>query len=89
MRRVRRREAEAPTEPFVPDPARLARLGITQREHEILVRIAEGLSTREIAERLCVSENTVKTHASRLYAKLDARRLTQAVQRAKAEGLIA
>jgi DNA-binding CsgD family transcriptional regulator len=74
--------------PFTPDPARMARFGITPREHEILQLIANGLSTREIAERLSVSENTVKTHASRLLDKLDARRRTQAVQVAKEAGLI-
>ena len=75
-------------DPFVVDPAALARLGITSRELEILQLIAAGLSTREIAERIFVSENTVKTHTSRLLAKLDARRRTQAVQRAKEAGLI-
>lgn len=80
--------APAPA-PFVPDPARLERFGITRREHEILQLIATGLSNREIAERLSVSEHTVKTHASRLLDKLDARRRTQAVQRAKEAGLIA
>ena len=75
--------------PFVPDAAALARLGVTPREHEILQLIASGLSNREIAERLSVSENTVKTHASRLLDKLGARRRTEAVQRAKEAGLIA
>jgi two-component system, NarL family, response regulator LiaR len=76
------------SEPFVADPAAVRRLGITPRELEILQAIAAGLSTREIAERLFVSENTVKTHASRVMAKLDARRRTQAVQIAKDAGLI-
>ena len=76
-------------EPFVPDAARLEQLGITPRELEILEAIAAGLSTREIAERLFVSENTVKTHSSRLFNKLNARRRTQAVQIAKSAGLIA
>ena len=76
-------------EPFRPDERRLRELGITPRELEILQAIAEGLSTREIAARLFVSENTVKTHASRLFEKLNARRRTQAVQIAKAAGLIA
>ena len=62
--------------------------GITPRELEILELIAAGLSTREIAERLFVSENTVKTHAGRLFDKLSARRRTQAVQLAKEAGLI-
>jgi two-component system, NarL family, response regulator LiaR len=77
------------TEPFVVNQARLEQLGITPREHEILTHIAAGLSTREIAETLFVSENTVKTHSRRLFDKLDARRRTQAVQIAKAQGLIA
>ena len=76
-------------EPFVVDQARLEQLGITRREHEILTHIAAGLSTREIAAKLFVSENTVKTHSSRLFDKLDARRRTQAVQIAKEQGLIA
>lgn len=77
------------TPSFAPDPLRLDALGITPREHEILTLIAAGLSNREIAARLFVSENTVKTHSSRLFAKLDARRRTQAVKRARDAGLIA
>ena len=76
------------TEPFVVNSQRQQQLGITPRELEILAAIAEGLSTREIAEKLYVSENTVKTHASRLFDKLNARRRTQAVQIAKEAGLI-
>ena len=75
--------------PFVIDQSRLEKLGITPREHEILTLIAAGLSNREIAEKLFVSENTVKTHSSRLFDKLNARRRTQAVQIAKQAGLIA
>jgi NarL family two-component system response regulator LiaR len=74
--------------PFVADAERVRQLGITPREMEILEAIAAGLSTREIAARLFVSENTVKTHASRLFDKLNARRRTQAVQIAKEAGLI-
>jgi len=74
--------------PFARNEARLAQLGITPRELEILEAMAAGLSNREIAERLFVSENTVKTHAARLFDKLAARRRTQAVQRAKEAGLI-
>ena len=76
------------SEPFVVDQARRERLGITPRELEILELIAAGLSNREIAEKLFVSENTVKTHSSRLFDKLSARRRTQAVQIAKDAGLI-
>jgi DNA-binding CsgD family transcriptional regulator len=75
-------------QPFVADATRLEALGITPREHEILTLIAAGLSNREIAEKLFVSENTVKTHSSRLFTKLNARRRTQAVQIAKDSGLI-
>jgi len=73
---------------FVRDAARVEQLGITPRELEILEVMAAGYSNREIAERLFVSENTVKTHAGRLFEKLSARRRTQAVQRAKEAGLI-
>jgi two-component system, NarL family, response regulator LiaR len=75
--------------PFVPDTSRIAALGITPRELEVLQLIAEGLSNKEMAERLFVSENTVKTHASRVFDKLGASRRTQAVQFAKSQGLIA
>jgi len=74
--------------PFERNEGRLQQLGITPRELEILEAIAAGLSNREIAERLFVSENTVKTHAARLFDKLSARRRTQAVQLAKEAGLI-
>ncbi|HEV7704982.1 MAG TPA: response regulator transcription factor [Gemmatimonadaceae bacterium] len=73
---------------FSRDEVQLERLGITPRELEILEAMAAGHSNREIAERLFVSENTVKTHAGRLFDKLSARRRTQAVQRAKEAGLI-
>ena len=87
------REVPVPVEirvsgPFERDAARVEQLGITPRELEILEAIAAGLSNREIGERLFVSENTVKTHAARLFDKLSARRRTQAVQRAKEAGLI-
>ena len=74
--------------PFERNEARREQLGITPRELEILEAIAAGLSNREIAERLFVSENTVKTHAARLFDKLSARRRTQAIQLAKEAGLI-
>lgn len=74
--------------PFERNEARLKELGITPRELQILEAMAAGLSNQEIAAQLFVSENTVKTHAGRLFDKLDARRRTQAVQRAKEAGLI-
>jgi len=81
--------AQAPAlGPFVPDTARQQTLGITARELEILTLVARGLSNREIATQLFVSENTVKTHCSRAFDKLGAARRTQAVQRGKELGLL-
>jgi len=76
------------TGPFVRNQARVEQLGLTPRELDILEAMAAGLSNREIAERLFVSENTVKTHAGRVFDKLAAKRRTQAVQLAKEAGLI-
>jgi len=73
---------------FVRDEARVEALGLTPRELKILDLIAQGLSNQEIAERLFVSVNTVKTHSSRVFEKLDVRRRTQAVQQGKALRLI-
>ena len=73
---------------FVRDETKLAALGITPRELEILQLIAAGLSNKEIGERVFVSENTVKTHSSRVFDKLGARRRTQAVQLGKEFRLI-
>src|SRR3954468_20555007 len=69
--------------PFTVNSTKLEDLGITPRELEILELIAAGLSNREIAEKLFVSENTVKTHSSRVFDKLGAQRRTQAVQLGK------
>jgi len=76
------------SQPFALNEDRLKDLGITKRELEILELIAQGMSNREIAEKLFVSENTVKTHSSRLFDKLSAKRRTQAVQIGKELGLI-
>jgi two-component system, NarL family, response regulator LiaR len=81
--------AEAPPpKPFAPNATQQEALGITARELEILTLIARGLSNREIAAQLFVSENTVKTHCSRAFDKLGAARRTQAVQRGKELGLL-
>jgi NarL family two-component system response regulator LiaR len=74
--------------PFALNQGKLRELGVTRRELEILELIANGMSNREIAEKLFVSENTVKTHSSRLFDKLGAKRRTQAVQMGKEFGLI-
>lgn len=73
---------------FVLNTKNLQEFEITPREYEILIQIAGGLSNKEIADKLFVSENTVKTHSSRLFEKLNAKRRTQAVQFAKDSGLI-
>jgi len=75
-------------EPFAPNQAQQQHLGITARELEILTLVARGLSNREIATELFVSENTVKTHCARAFSKLGAARRTQAVQRGKELGLL-
>ena len=80
--------ASAPTANFATDDAVRERLGITRRELEVLELAARGLSNREIGETLFVSENTVKTHCSRAFDKLGARRRTEAVQRSKELGLL-
>jgi DNA-binding CsgD family transcriptional regulator len=74
--------------PFVLNAENLREVGLTAREHEILVLIAQGLSNREIGEKLFVSENTVKTHSSRLFEKMQVNRRVQAVQKGKDLGLI-
>jgi len=65
------------------DYEQLKRTGLTQREHEVLLKMAEGMSNQEIAMALYLSENTIKTHVSNIFFKLDAKRRTQAIQIAK------
>ncbi len=78
----------APKPNSATDDTARERLGITCRELEILELVARGLSNREIGETLFVSESTVKTHCSRAFDKLGARRRTQAVQRGRKLGLL-
>jgi len=73
---------------FIPDERKREALGITRRELEILELIAQGMSNREIAAKLYVSENTVKTHSSHVFDKLGARRRTQAIQFGNEFGLL-
>lgn len=65
------------------DASRLEKSGISKREHEVLELMAKGFSNQEIADKLFVSLNTVKSHSSNLFIKLDAKRRTQAIQKAK------
>jgi NarL family two-component system response regulator LiaR len=74
--------------PFVLNAEKLKEVGLTPREHETLGLIAQGLSNREIGERLFVSENTVKAHSSRVFEKMQVNRRVQAVQKGKDLGLI-
>ena len=74
--------------PFALNRDNLKDLGLTPREHEILGLIAEGMSNREIGEKLFVSENTIKTHSSRLFDKLSVNRRVHAIQKGKELGLI-
>jgi two-component system, NarL family, response regulator LiaR len=81
------RDAETAS-PFAPNTAQQQSLGITDRELEVLALVARGLTNREIASKLFISENTVKTHCSRAFDKLGAARRTQAVLRGKELGLL-
>lgn len=65
------------------DHTKIKDLDISKREYEVLLAISEGLSNKEIGEKLFVSESTIKTHVSNLLSKLDAKRRTQALQVAK------
>jgi len=68
---------------FVLDEAQVARLKLSKRELEVLQLMAEGLSNLQIAERLFISLNTIKTHSSKIFEKLEVQRRTQAVEMAR------
>jgi len=84
---MRLRRTAAPGEARI-DPEAPLRLGISSRELEVLQHLAAGRSNKEIAQRLEVSPNTVKTHVARLFEKLGARRRTQAILRARELGVL-
>lgn len=73
---------------FVPDESTVEKMGLSKRELEVLTLMAEGWSNQEIAEKLFVSLNTIKTHASRIFEKMDVKRRTQAIEKAQKSGLI-
>lgn len=80
---------EAPAmDSFQLDPERLKQVGISKREYDVLQLMAQGFSNQEIADQLFISLNTVKSHASKLFSKLDVKRRTQAIQVAKEMGLL-
>ena len=78
----------APAAPFAPNTRAQLTLGVSGRELEVLELLAAGRSNKEIARLLTVSPNTVKTHVTKLFAKLEARRRTEAIQRARELGVI-
>ena len=63
-------------------------LGISKREYEVLILISRGMSNQEIADSLFVSQNTIKTHSSRLFEKLDVKNRTHAIIKAKELGIL-
>lgn len=71
-----------------PDQKEILRLGLSKREMEVLTLMAEGFSNEEIGGKLYLSLHTIKTHASRIFEKMDVKRRTQAVDKAKRIGLI-
>lgn len=77
-----------PPSDFTANDTAITKFNLSKREIEVLMLIAEGCSNQEIAEKLFISLNTVKTHTSRLFEKLDVKRRTQAIEKAQREGLI-
>jgi two-component system, NarL family, response regulator LiaR len=76
------------TAPFIMNDSELDKLNISKRELEVLELMAKGCSNQEIAAQLFVSLSTIKTHSSRLLEKLDVKRRTQAVEKAKRLNII-
>ncbi|MGZ5190829.1 MAG: response regulator transcription factor [Flavisolibacter sp.] len=70
------------------DYEQIKKIGLTQREHDVLVKMAEGMSNQEIATALFLSESTIKTHVSNILFKLDVKRRTAAIQAAKQLNII-
>jgi DNA-binding CsgD family transcriptional regulator len=73
---------------FTPNERAQSSLGITERERQVLQLLADGRSNKEIAARLGLSPNTVKTHVARLFEKLQVTRRTEAIQLARELGLV-
>lgn len=77
-----------PEEEFVLNEAELEKLALSKRELEVLQLMAKGMSNQEIAEQLFVSLNTIKTHSSKVFEKMEVKRRTQAVEKAKRLNII-
>jgi len=73
---------------FTPNEKQIQQLGISKRELEVLQLMADGLSNQEIADKIFVSLNTIKTHSSKLFEKLEVDRRTQAIEKAKRMNII-
>lgn len=71
-----------------PEKYDASKLGLSKREVEVLELLAIGLSNQEIADKLFVSLNTIKTHISSIYSKLNVKRRTQAIQKARSMAII-
>ncbi len=85
------RKSPAPVVIHMPlsfDESRIRALGISKREQEVLELISQGLTNQEIADKLFVSLNTVKTHSARLFEKLEVNSRTKAMMKAQELGLI-
>jgi DNA-binding CsgD family transcriptional regulator len=78
----------APAQPFARNEPAIRSLGLSPREVEILEALASGDSNKELARRLGISPNTVKTHIARVYEKLEVQRRVQAIEKARSLALI-
>ena len=84
----KRTQKQAPVSNREIDLKKVEELGLSKREYEVLKEVTLGLSNQEIAEKLFVSESTIKTHVSNLFLKLNAKRRTQAIQISKSLNII-
>lgn len=82
------KEVRVPVNEFVFNEQEAERLGLSKREMEVLELMAQGLSNQEIADKMFVSLNTIKTHTSNIFSKLDVKRRTAAVEAARKIGLV-
>ncbi len=86
--KLTRKKVVVAAPPFMFNEAKLNELGISKRELEVLQLMAEGLSNQQIADKLFVSPNTIKTHCANLFLKLEVTKRTQAVHRGREWRLI-
>ncbi len=87
-RLIQRKKAGVLPPPSQINDQALRLIGLSARELEVLQLIAQGCSNQEIADRLFISLATVKSHSSKLFGKLEVKRRTEAVHKAKALGII-